>query len=44
MKKEYKGYEYNYKILDAIYKKPDSLFNFLPKRSLQAYEQYLKHF
>ncbi len=44
MKKEYMGYESNYNILKQIYNNPKSLFKFLPKKSLEAYRQYLTHF
>jgi len=44
MKKEYMGYELNYKILKEIYNNPKKIFNYLPKKSLAAYKQYLKHF
>jgi hypothetical protein len=44
MKLEYIGYENNMKLLDALYKNPDNILEFLPPKSVEAFELYQRHF
>lgn len=44
MKKEYVGYESNLRIVEAVQDDADRLFDFLPQRTVQAFERYRSHF
>jgi len=44
MKKEYLGYEQNLELLKTLYKDPSSIFRFLPKEAIKAFEIYQKEF
>ena len=44
MKNEYLGYENNHKIIKDLKKDPESLFSYLPGKSIRAFELYKRHF
>lgn len=44
MKREYLGYENNLRIVEAVHEDADRLFEFLPERTVAAFEQYRTHF
>ncbi|MDZ4815073.1 MAG: hypothetical protein SGI71_02260 [Verrucomicrobiota bacterium] len=44
MKQEYIGYENNLKLVQDLKVNPESIMNFLPERSIKAFELYRKHF
>lgn len=44
MKQEYLGYEHNLEIVSQLPKNPNSLFQYLPGKSIFAFQLYQKHF
>lgn len=44
MRQEYMGYENNLQMVESLVKEPESLKNFLPGRSVWAFELYRRHF
>ena len=44
MRGEYLGYEYNLEIIQKINEDSNSIFNYLPKSSIKAFEEYQKYF
>jgi len=44
MKQEYCGYENNLRLVQDLVVDPESIANYLPERSMQAFELYKKHF
>lgn len=41
-KDEYIGYTNSLKLINQLYKKPDNIYNFLPKKSAQAFDEWKK--
>ena len=41
-KNEYLGYTKNFELIDAIKKDPENINNFLPKRTLKAFDEWRK--
>lgn len=44
MRQEYVGYENNLQIVEGLVKEPESILNYLPGRSVWAFELYRRHF
>jgi hypothetical protein len=44
MRQEYIGYENNLQIVEGLVKEPESILNYLPGRSVWAFELYRRHF
>jgi hypothetical protein len=44
MRQEYVGYENNLQIVEGLAKEPESILNYLPGRSVWAFELYRRHF
>jgi len=44
MKKEYLGYENNINLINEIIEDPESIYSYLPGKSIRAFELYKKHF
>jgi hypothetical protein len=44
MKQEYIGYENNLQIVEGLAREPESILNYLPGRSVWAFELYRRHF
>jgi hypothetical protein len=40
MKKEYLGYENNLTLVKSLYKNPENILNFLPEKSISAWNLY----
>jgi hypothetical protein len=44
MRQEYVGYEHNLQIVESLAREPESILNYLPDRSAQAFQLYRRHF
>jgi hypothetical protein len=44
MKQEYIGYENNLKVVQDVAKDPESILNYLPHKSKEAFKLYRRHF
>ena len=44
MKKEYLGYENNFKLINELIEDSESIYSYLPGKAIRAFELYRKHF